>query len=179
MNTIDKINSIMLCDILTHFGVKSEINPKIVKYAIESGNQWILNAEYSYLLSDEPSKEVRDFVISVLNMYRGLSAALRKLPTEQQKEIVEKYNLHIAEKHIQIPGFDGNNEAEYFSVIEAFQEMNKFTEQSKPIANTHSQTIHSYELMLKEYDRLSAVNRSFELSSDEISTVLSKAPFGI
>jgi uncharacterized protein YfbU (UPF0304 family) len=179
MKTIDKINTIMLCNIIDHFGINSDIDTATVKYAVETGNLWVLNAKYSHFSEDEPSKEVRDEVISILNMYRGLSAALRKLPDDKQKKIIGKFDLRVIDKHIQIPGFDGNNESDYFSVIESFVKIDRFVEQKLPVDNTHDEAVPNYQLMLDAFNKLSAVNRRFELTDDEISSVLEKSPRGI
>lgn len=176
MNKLEKINTIFLCDLMTHLGVASAIDPKIVKYAIESGNLWVLDAEYHFLSEESPSKEVRDLTVSILNMYRGLSKALWELPASTQDSLKKKYKLKIDGVAIQIPGFDGNNESEYFSVIEAFQAINRFPEQSSPIANTHSQSIYKYEKMLEIYNSLNPLDRSWKLSEEEVRSVLDCAP---
>ncbi|EPJ3240901.1 YfbU family protein, partial [Proteus mirabilis] len=93
MNIKEKVNTILLCDIAKHLGIDSEIDPDIIKYAITSGNEWIINAEYSFLLDDESSnhtKEDRDFLVEILNMYRGLSASLRKFSKDKQLELIKK-----------------------------------------------------------------------------------------
>lgn len=176
MDIKDKINTIMLCDIAIHLGIKTDIDPQLVKYAVSSGNEWVLNAEYSSLDADESTKEDRDFVTSVLNMYRGLSNAFRKLNEDEQNELVKEHHLKIHDGTIQLPGFDGNNESDYFSIIEAYQKFDRFPEQQQPIANTHSHTQHLYNAMLAEFKKIDAVNRSWNLSKDEVSSVLSSAP---
>lgn len=93
MDIKDKINTILLCDIAIHLGIETDIDPQLVKYAVSSGNDWVMKAEYSHLDVDEPSKEDRDFVTAVLNMYRGLSNAFRKLSDDEQKELVRDHHL--------------------------------------------------------------------------------------
>ncbi len=176
MDIQDKINTILLCDIAIHLGIETDIDPEIVKYAVSSGNTWVLKAHHSWLDSDEPSKEDRDFVASVLDMYRGLSNAFRKLNEDEQKALTKDHHLKIHDGDIQIPGFDGNNECDYFSIIEAYQKFDRYPEQQQPIADTHSHTEHLYNAMLNEYKKIDAVNRSWNLSKDEISSVLSTAP---
>lgn len=95
MDIKDKINTILLCDIAIHLGIETDIDPQLVKYAVSSGNDWVMKAEYSHLGVDEPSKEDRDFVTAVLNMYRGLSNAFRKLSDDEQKELVRDHHLKI------------------------------------------------------------------------------------
>lgn len=180
MDIKDKINTILLCDIALKLGITSEIDPDLVKYAITSGNEWILNAQYSSLLTtEEPTKQDRDFVVEVLNMYRGLSAGLRKLSVENQKIIIEKHKLRLDNGNIQIPGFDGNNEIDYFRIVEAFLTLNKFSEQKSPIQDTHTETYEDYHAMVLEYKKLDAPHRSFKLTYQEIEEVLKRSPSSI
>lgn len=102
MDIKDKINTILLCDIAIHLGIETDIDPQLVKYAVSSGNDWVMKAEYSHLDVDEPSKEDRDFVTAVLNMYRGLSNAFRKLSDDEQKELVRDHHLKIHDGEIQL-----------------------------------------------------------------------------
>lgn len=176
MDIQNKINTILLCDIVKHLGIESEIDTDLVKHAITSGNLWMLNAQYSSLNEEESPKQDRDFIIEVLNMYRGLSSALRKLPQSTQNNLVERYELRIEGSAIQIPGFDGNNEATYFSIVEAFLKMNKFVDQKEPITNTHSETAEQYTEMLRVYKKYDAVHRNFRLEVEEIASVLALAP---
>ncbi|MFT2468642.1 hypothetical protein ACMWNK_23485 [Escherichia coli] len=49
MDIKDKINTILLCDIAIHLGIETDIDPQLVKYAVSSGNDWVIKAEYSHL----------------------------------------------------------------------------------------------------------------------------------
>ncbi len=181
MNIKEKVNTILLCDIAKHLGIDSEIDPDIIKYAITSGNEWIINAEYSFLLDDESSnhtKEDRDFLVEILNMYRGLSASLRKFSKDKQQELIKKNNLKLIEDNIQLPGFDGNNEYKYTNILEGFWKINRFTEQKAPISNTHSQTIDNYRRMINCYKSLNVQNRMFDITESEFQKILDSAPHG-
>lgn len=176
MSTLEKINALMLCDIIKHLKVKTTINPEIVEHAITSGNLWILDAEYALFGQNEPSKDVRGFVVKVLNMYRGLSLAYKNLSADERTALQNKVSFRTHNNYIQIPGFDGNNEYEYFSVVEAYHSFDRFTEQQSPIEDTHSQTINAYQNMTEAYESLDPWSRSNKLTFDEIYEVLSKAP---
>ncbi|EOE0253027.1 YfbU family protein [Enterobacter hormaechei] len=179
MDIRNKIDTILLCDIAKHLGIETEIDTELVKYAITSGNSWILDAKYSFFNAEEASKQDREFVIDILNMYRGLSAAIRKLPEDTQQSLTERFELRMIDKNIQIPGFDGNNEAQYFSIVEAFLKFDRYVEQKEPIENTHNETVDDYSKMLAEYKKFDAPNRLFNLNAEEISSVLRLAPHGI
>ncbi|KNA30101.1 hypothetical protein ACO03_03055 [Pantoea ananatis] len=176
MSTLEKINALMLCDIIKHLKVNTTINPEIVEYAINSGNLWVLDAEYSLFGQHEPSRDVRVFVAKVLNMYRGLSLAYRNLSNDERTALQNKVSFKTHNNYIQIPGFDGNNEYEYFSVVEAYHYLNRYPEQQAPIEDTHYPTINSYQKMSEAYESLDPWSRSNKLTFDETYEVLSKAP---
>ncbi|MEI6984177.1 YfbU family protein, partial [Klebsiella pneumoniae] len=108
--------------------------------------------------------------------YRGISKAFRNLSDDEKKELVRDHHLKIYDGVIQLPGFDGNNECDYFSIIEAYQKFDRFPEQQQPIANTHSRTEHLYNAMLDELKKIDAVNRNWDLSKEELASILSTAP---
>jgi hypothetical protein len=58
----------------------------------------------------------------------------------------------------------------YFSIIEAYQKFDRFPEQQQPIANTHSHTEHLYNAMLDEFKKIDAVNRSWNLTKEELAS---------
>ena len=101
---------------------------------------------------------------------------MRKLSVEDQKVIIEQHKLRLDNGHIQIPGFDGSDENDYFRIVEAFLELNKFTEQKLPIEDTHTESDEDYRAMLREYKKLEAPNRSFKLTFQEINEVLKHSP---
>lgn len=57
MDIKDKINTILLCDIAIYLGIDTDIDPQLVKYAVSSGNDWVLKAEYSSLDVDDQVKK--------------------------------------------------------------------------------------------------------------------------
>lgn len=179
MNIQDKINTILLCDIAKHLGIETEIDTDLVKYAVVSGNLWLLDAHYYVFSEVEPTKEDRDFVVNVLNMYRGLSAAMKKFSQDVQQKLIDTNNLHIIDHSIQIPGFDGNKEAMYFSIFGAFRKLDRFAEQKGPITDTHTATKIKYDAMLEAYKQCDPVNRNFALTVEEVSTILGLAPVGL
>lgn len=71
MDIKDKINTALLCDIAIHLDIDTDFDPEIVKYAITSGQDWILDAKYSGAFSEGSGKAERDFVVELLYAYRG------------------------------------------------------------------------------------------------------------
>ncbi|EJD6377281.1 YfbU family protein [Providencia rettgeri] len=180
MEKIDKLNTLMLCDIIEHLKINTELDAELIRYAITSGNDWILNSEYGSLLNiDAVKKEEVDYVVNILNMYRGLSAALKKFSIDVKKKLISNYRLKIIDCDIQIPGFDGNNESQYINIVEGFLKTDRFSEQKEPIANTHSNTTAHYRAMLSEYEKLNAPMRRFEITEDEFINIISKSPYGL
>lgn len=179
MDIKDKINTVLLCDIAIHLGIDTDFEPEIVKYALTSGQDWILDAKYSGYFSEGSTKTERDFVIELLNSYRGISKSYRLLGSSEQEELKKKYRLKIHDGYIQLPGFDGNNEYVYPSIIEAFQKIERFPEQKHPINNTHSHTEHHYKSFIQVCKDANAQDREWELSADEVNEILSHAPLSL
>lgn len=179
MDIKDKINTVLLCDIAIHLGIDTDFDPEIVKYAITSGQEWVLDAKYAGYFSEGSEKSERDFVIELLNAYRGLSKSYRLLGSSQQEELKKKHRLKIHDGTIQLPGFDGNNEYVYPSIIEAFQKIERFPEQKSPIDNTHSHTEHQYKALLEACKKANAQDREWKLEADEVSEILSHAPLAL
>ncbi|MEG0869704.1 MAG: YfbU family protein [Hafnia sp.] len=179
MDIKDKINTVLLCDIAIHLGIDTDFDPEIVKYAITSGQEWVLDAKYAGYFSEGSEKTERDFIVELLNAYRGLSKSYRLLSSTVQEELKKKHRLKIHDGYIQLPGFDGNNEYVYPSIIEAFQKIERFPEQKYPINNTHSHTEHHYKALIEACKNANAVNREWELEAEEVSEILSLAPLAI
>lgn len=176
MDIKDKINTILLCDLAIHLKIESDFDPEIVKYALTSGNDWILDAKYSGYFLEGSEKSERDFVIELLNAYRGLSKSYRLQNATTQAALKEKHHLKLDDGYIQLPGFDGNNEYVYPSIIEGFHKIERFNEQKWPIANTHSHTEHHYQSLIEACKKVKAQDREWKLSAEELSEILSHAP---
>lgn len=180
MEKIDKLNTLMLCDIIEYLKINTELDAELIRYAITSGNDWILNDKYGSLLNIESiTKEEVSYVVSILNMYRGLSAALNKFPNDVKDRIISDHGLKIIDRNIQIPGFDWNHEYQYANIVEGFLKIDRFCEQKEPIANTHSNTTTHYRAMLSEYEKLNAPMRRSEITEDEFINIISKSPYGL
>ncbi len=103
MDIKNKINTVLLCDIAIHLGIDTDLDPEIVKYAITSGQDWILDAKYSGAFSEGSEKAERDFVVELLYAYRGLSKSYRLLSLTEQAELKKKHRLNIIDDNIQLP----------------------------------------------------------------------------
>lgn len=176
MSVQDKINTILLCQIAIKLEVNTPFDPKIVNYAISSGNEWVLEYKYPSLTSRSPTQTERDFVADVFNMYRGLSVAFSKLAAAEQTELIAAHKLRVEDGTIQLPGFDSKNESSYFSIANAFLEIQQFPEQKKPLAEAHSHTKKFYEKMLYRFHEMGVVQKNFNLTVYELNTLLMRAP---
>ncbi|MBK0079764.1 YfbU family protein [Kosakonia sp. S58] len=176
MSVQDKINTILLCEIAIKLGIDTPFDPRIVNYAVSSGNEWVLEYKYPSLASRSPTQIERDFVAGVFSMYRGLSVAFSKLSVAEQTELIAAHRLRVEDGTIQLPGFDRNNESNYFSIANAFLEIQQFPEQKKPLNNTHSHTKKFYERMLQKFQEMNVVKKGFNLTVYELNTLLMRAP---
>lgn len=176
MGAQDKINTILLCEIAVKLGIDTSFDPKIVNYAVSSGNEWVLEHKYPSLASRSPSQAERDFVASIFSMYRGLSVAFSNLSIAEQTELIAAHKLRVEDGTIQIPGFDRNNESNYFSIANVFLEIEQFPEQKMPLTDTHSHTKKFYEKMLQKFQEMRVAQKDFNLTVYELNTLLMRAP---
>lgn len=65
MEKIDKLNTLMLCDIIEHLKINTELDAELIRYAITSGNDWILNSEYGSLLNIDAVKKKKLIMLSI------------------------------------------------------------------------------------------------------------------
>ncbi|MGE6304231.1 YfbU family protein [Serratia liquefaciens] len=169
----EKLQLLMLCDIYKKLNIEGGFNPDIISGAISSGNLWAIDVEYSMLIGDEVSDNVRENVVSALNCYRYISASLNNLHVTDKDELVTEFKLHIHDKQVQFPGYDGNNEGEYSSVARMFGELGRFSEQVEIDKNSHEENRHAYSDM-SVYVR--GVSDPLALTKEQLKELLSLAP---
>lgn len=133
------------------------------RIALEEGftlhYEWIFES-----LRDEMSEEDCQEVLDILDMYRAITFSLREIDGCDDLE-----NHRLAK----FKGFDGNNEGQRMDYVRYFiVELERYDElkQGKlPTFNSHTRMLPTYQKML---ERWSEVERSFEMSREQIAFVL-------
>ena len=121
--------------------------------------EWIFES-----LRDEMSEEDCQEVLNILDMYRAITFSLQKI---DGCDDLEDHRL------AKFKGFDGNNEGQRMDYVRYFiVELERYDElkQGKlPTFNSHTRMLPTYQKML---ERWGEVERSFEMSREQIAFVL-------
>ena len=111
-------------------------------------------------LSEDQCREVLD----ILDMYRAIAFAQKKLPDD------DPLKNHLLAK---FRGFDGNNETTLMSYVRYFVvDLERYSELARdeyPYFNSHMPMIDTYREMLARWQPF---KKNFDLSRDQLATVL-------
>ncbi|AUH34641.1 YfbU family protein [Paracoccus tegillarcae] len=155
----EKINLLLLCDLLDGLEIDSSVDRDAIRKAISSGNTWSLTWD---VLPDypEPIKDVVTETADILSMWRVLEHDFSQL-SEADKELVSTNAGPGAD--IAFEGFDGNNDPHYGVACHLIQTMGRFDEFSKRGLNSHSSvSLQRYRRILKQYKAaLKGVGKGF------------------
>ncbi|CAI2407488.1 Uncharacterised protein [Serratia liquefaciens] len=177
MTSTEKLTLLMMCDLFDHLGVDGEIDSSIVREAVDSGNTWAIERKYQFLSTEEVPKEVQKKVDSALTAYRNLSNSLRTLTPDESNELKDKHKLKIHDKHIQFPGYDGNNESDYMSVAFMLGKLGLYTEQLEIDKNSHEENVNSYDDLISALTVLKDAGHNVnKLEKPHLDEVLSLCP---
>jgi uncharacterized protein YfbU (UPF0304 family) len=94
----------MLCDLLKGLELKSETNPALIQSALNGGQIWSLEQEYSGLFRDDPlESEVVTEVTDVLDMWDQLESAYHALSRKERQKLAKGSRADVS-----FAGFDAN-----------------------------------------------------------------------
>lgn len=170
----EKLIAQMLCDLMTHLKVNSEIDPRLVQKAIVGGHLWALRWEYDGLMpeySDEP-REVTE-VVDLLDMWSFIEEAFDKF-SKKDIEAIKSADVRFASgKFI---GFDGNNESSHRSIaLFMIDEMGRFERFKGRNLNSHSPVLSSYRRMYTVFEPIRATLIGHRMSASQVIEVLAAA----
>lgn len=150
----EKLILLMLSEIYEKLGVDGETDPKFVRSAIISGNEWGLEWKYSGIPFDrqatpKPVKEVVDF----LDMWSFIEEAYKGMSSEDKK-LMETSAAPFG-MDVKFMGFDGNNESEYLNIAHfLIDDMNRFPIFKARELNSHMRSISIYRRMYSVLKRM-------------------------
>ncbi|WP_426596252.1 YfbU family protein [Pectobacterium brasiliense] len=116
-------------------------------------------------IDDDMSVENGEFVLNVLDLYRAIEDVKRK----------SKNSSLIAHPHSYFHGFDGNNEAEYFSFAGfLINKQGKYSEQKDYLLkndslNSHAPMVWKYTKMLMKWN---SINKPYMLTVEQAIEIL-------
>lgn len=137
---------------------------------IENGYEMLYNSNMNYIydgeetMSIEESKEVWD----TMDMFDAIDRSAKKLSPENLK----------GKRNTKFRGYDGNNESKFMAfaafTVERLKRFEYLPMEKKGYWNSHMPTRDVYRRMLEEWRKM-PMERRFELTADELQTVLDAA----
>jgi uncharacterized protein len=167
----DKLNFMLLRDIVKHLKVPTETNVDLMADTIYGGHYWAPAWEMQGLFHNHADRPADvSFVADVLDMWSFIEERVEKLePSDLEK--VQAANYGHAPK---FAGFDGNNEAELMSIASFLVEkMNRFSRFKGRDFNSHSPSAARQRRMVTVFEPIRAtLDFGRQLSANQIIEIL-------
>jgi uncharacterized protein len=136
----------MLSEIYEHLEIQGQIDPRLVRDAVGSGNAWSLSWQYPDIFGTQEANEaVRREVVDFLDMWSLIEFSYKCLfPTDKE---------HVAEAgplgpNVQFYGFDVNSESEYLDVARfVIDQFDRFSEFRGRTLNAPMPAVRAYRRM--------------------------------
>ncbi|WP_337055022.1 YfbU family protein [Pseudoxanthomonas sp. USHLN014] len=170
-----KLIAAMLADIHKQTVKDGDVDSKLVASALWNDSEWAIHWEHGFLLSGQNTPDHVGFVCDVLDMWSFIEVSYGKLDQTDKDRIAAEVPYGYG-KNPKFPGFDGNHEGEYITVIRMLTEhMGRFEEFKGRNLNSHAPYVHRYQNMLSVFAPIresKAFTADVFLSADEIISVL-------
>lgn len=169
----DKLNFMLLRDLVKHLKVETDTNVDLMADAIYGGHYWAPAWEMNGLFhnhADQPD-DVK-FVVDVLDMWSFIEERVAKL-TDAEKDKVKAANYNHLPR---FSGFDGNNEGELMGIASFLvDKMNRFSSfKGRGSLNSHSETVSEYRRMLAVFGPIRAtLGFGRSMSVDQLIEIVS------
>ncbi|MNL38905.1 hypothetical protein D3C87_1611500 [compost metagenome] len=152
----------MLCEIHQALKINSDIDASIIGTAITTGNFWAIEDRMPFFPAPIIDNKKVEFVCDILDMYQMLQLSFASLQDKIKDTHPADFISNI-QKNTVFPGFDGNNEGEYLSILRMMTKLEMYE-------NTYTLPCNSHRRMLAFYQRMLFVyNAEFEkLMNDEL-----------
>lgn len=170
----EKLELLLLCDLLDSLKVSGDVDRGKIREAIASGNTWSLSWN---VLPDnkEPSGEVVRETADILSMWRVLERDFALLTDADQQKVIDAVGFGSAPC---FEGFDGNHDPHFGVASHLIENMGRFEEFSDRDLNSHtSSSLPRYRSSLHAYK--DALRSHFEpFSADMLIEILRIRPHG-
>ncbi len=167
----DKLNFMMLRDIVKHLKVPTETDTDLMAEAIYGGHYWAPAWEMQGLFHNQVDRPADlSLVVDTLDMFDFIEARLEKMSPEDVEKVKASNHGDLPSFH----GFDGNNESELMSIARFLVEsMGRFSRFKGRDFNSHSPTAGRYRRMTMAFEPIRA-NLDFgrDLSAEQIIELL-------
>lgn len=155
-----------------------DYDPDFIRAALSRGQSWSIRTNYPYLVGDfDADPKVVEETANILTMWRLLEQSFEKLTKKEKASITGANGEPVGE--LNFPGFDGNEEGEYLSVVEQFvDKLDRFSELKGRYLNSHSANLDDYRDMLPEFETVMRECRSlkdYRMTKEQIQRVIGKS----
>ncbi|PWB40299.1 MAG: hypothetical protein C3F19_12225 [Rhodocyclales bacterium] len=170
----EKLIAMMLAELIKKTGVDVDTNVDLVEKVILGGHYWALGWEMPGIFHGHTDKQSRvRFVVDVLDMWSFIEEAFEELNEGDKARLASEADPFG--KHVQFPGFDGNNESEHLGIarflVDDLERFSRFRDGRRDL-NSHFPTLEGYGRMLRAFEpiRKNLVGR--RLSVNELVSIL-------
>jgi len=167
----DKLNFMMLRDIVKHLKIKGETNADFVADSIFGGHYWAPTWEMQGLFHNHADKPADvSFVVDVLDMWDFIEARIEKLTPEDAEKLKAANHGYLP----QFNGFDGNNESELMSIARFLvKKMERFSRFTKRDFNSHIKVAGRYGRMVAVFEPMrTTLGFGRDLSVEQIIAIV-------
>lgn len=169
----EKVIVLMLRDVMKQLKMKrGEIDVDLVTQAIFGGHYWALKWGMSGVFHDHADRpqDVR-FVADVLNMWSFIESSYTKLSAKDKERVAAE--AHPFGRNVTFVGFDGNNEAELFTIARFLvDDMNRFSEFKGREFNSHVPMVEAYQRMLDVFAPFRETLDGTTLTASQLVSIL-------
>ncbi|MEB0308342.1 YfbU family protein [Pseudomonas sp. 10B1] len=144
----------LLTDIHAKLQISNSVDPDFIRRAVNEGQGWALAWKYPGLFeeSDDDPEDVR-YVADVLEMWSALEDSFNALNMEGRGQLAAAADPFGND--VKFPGFDGNNESQLLAIAQIFvSDLERWSEFSGRINNSHMRTTDGYKRMLAVFDEI-------------------------
>jgi uncharacterized protein len=169
----EKLILLMLSDLTDQQKIKTEVDTKLIRQAIYSGNLWGLEWEMSGVFhGHETSKAIVEETVNFLQMWERLEQSYNNLPQADKDSLLSQ--IKLLSSGVVFPGFDGNNESVYLTTANFLvKDMDRFTHfEGRKDMNSHMPMVEAYRRMYAVFEPILLHVSNQDFSAAEIAQVL-------
>jgi len=170
LNNSKKLTLAMLADIYQHLNIQGQVDPRLVRAAIQTGNTWALAWEYTSLQLEPERDQPRevDEVANVLGMWDRLEQSYTELTPEQQEHVKDV----TGRPQVRFQGFDGGSEGNHLNIARFFADyMARGAYLKGRDLDSHAPTLDTNRRMFTAFKRMESLGDN-QLTAMQIIDVL-------
>jgi uncharacterized protein YfbU (UPF0304 family) len=168
----EKLIAHMLCDLMKHLKVNSDMNPDFIEAVLVGGHYWALDWEYPgvYHSHQDHYPNVEE-VVNVLDMWSFIEEGFLALDEPSRAKLAE--DAKPFGTYVTFSGFDSQSESEHVSIARFLVEkMDRFSIFRGRDFNSHAPLRARYMAMYEVFNPIRATLWGRKLSVSELTRLL-------